>query len=87
MKVTVYFDKEDEIFLTEAQMNERKEELAHEMMEYPRDYDDVTTVIEDMSIEELWEAFTPEAKKNIVNEAVKRWFSDTSYYAQGDIEI
>ena len=87
MKVKVWYDKEDEVILTEAQMNERKEELAKEMMKYPRDYDDVTTVIENMSIEELWEAFTPEAKQNIINEAVKQWFSDTDYYVEGEIEI
>lgn len=87
MKVKVYFDKEDEVFLTEEQMNERKAELAQEMTDYPRDYDDVSTIIDDMSIEELWEAFTPEAKKNIINEAVKRWFDDTDYYVEGEIDI
>ena len=87
MKVTVYFDKEDEIFFTEAEMDKRKEELAHEMMEYSRDYREVEVVIDSMTIEELWDAFTPEAKKNIVDRAVKRWFSDTDFYVQGDIEI
>lgn len=87
MKVTVYFDKEEETFLTEAEMNERKAELAQEMTDYPNDYHEVGNVIGNMDIEELWEAFTPEAKKSIIDKAVEKWFSDPDFYAQGDIEI
>ena len=87
MKVTVYFDKEDEIFLTEAEMDKRKEELAQEMTDYPRDYREVEVIIDGMTIEELWDAFTPEAKKNVIDQAVKRWFSDADYYVEGEIEI
>lgn len=87
MKVKVYFDKEDEVFLTEEQMNERKKELAEEMTEYPRDYSEVENIVGDMTVEELWENFTPEAKKNIVDQAVKKWFGDTDYYAEGEIDI
>lgn len=87
MKIKVYFEREEGIFLTEEQMNERKKELAEEMMDYPRDYDDITTVMDDMDIEELWEAFTPEAKKNIIDQAVNKWFSDSDYCAEGEIDI
>ena len=87
MKVKIWFANEDDEFLTEAQMNERKAELAQEMTDYPMDYDEVATAIKNMGIEELWEAFTPEAKKTIVDQAVKSWFSDSDYYVEGEIEI
>lgn len=87
MKITVYFDKEEETFLTETEINERKAELAQEMADYPSDCHEVRNVIGNMDIEDLWDAFTPEAKKSIIDKAVETWFSDTDFYVQGDIEV
>ena len=87
MKVKIWFNKEEDVFLTEAQMNERKKELAEEMTNYPRDYDEIATAIDNMDLMELWESFTPEAKKAIVDKAVESWYADSDYFCEGEIEI
>ena len=87
MKVKVYYNKDEDYFFSEAEREDMMKDLKSQMDAYPRDYSEIGNIFDRLSIGELWELLSAEAKAKILDEAAEAYYSDTDWYASGEIEV
>ena len=87
MTVKVYYDRDNETFLSEKELADFKKQMAEEKKEAGWHDDDIVDILIDvMDGEELWNLLSEEGKKKIAEQATERYFtSDT--IVEGEIEI
>ena len=87
MVVKVYYNKDEDYFFSEVEREDMMKDLKSQMDAHPRDYREITDVLEDIPIDELWEFLSAEAKVKILDQAAEAYYSDTDWYASGEIEV